>query len=145
MSRAVFLIVDETYRDFVYGDNRALSFLSLEPEDPHIIVVDSLSKRLSLCGARIGTIITAKTEVLRLAYNLAQAQLAGPTIEQYAAAFMLKTMNPQYVESARLEYLRRRNALSKVEGFSFQPPEGAFYTLISIPGICRDGLFSAVS
>lgn len=135
--RGLFLIADETYREFVFDGAEALSVLHLSPNDPTVIVVDSLSKRFSLCGARLGCVFTANQEVLRYVLNLSQARLASPSIDQFAAAHMLNNISPNYVERIRTEYQLRRdtvfNELAAVKDVRCVKPKGAFYTVIELP------------
>ena len=135
--RGLYLIVDETYREFVYDGLKPRCIYQLAPKDPHIIVVDSLSKRFSLCGARIGSLITWNEEIRQGAFHIAQARLAAPTIEQHAAAHMLRTISPTYVERAHAEYVARRHAavdaLSTIPGVVVSSPAGGFYLLAKLP------------
>lgn len=135
--REIFLIVDETYREFVYDGKEPLSIFHIAPKDDRVIVIDSLSKRFSLCGARVGCLVTTNREVLSTALHLAQARLAGPTIEQLAASHMLETISPNFVEECRQEYERRREvifrAFSEIEGVTLHKPSGAFYALVRLP------------
>jgi aspartate aminotransferase len=116
--RDLYLIVDETYREFVYDGRLPRCILELAEKDPRVVVVDSLSKRFSLCGARIGCMITWNEELRKAAFHIAQARLAAPTIEQHAAAHMIRNVSPEYVATAHAEYRARRDAaveaLSKV-------------------------------
>ena len=133
----LFLIVDETYREFVFDDEKPLSVLEFAKNNPHVIVIDSLSKRYSLCGARIGSLITANPQVLQATINLAQARLASPTIEQLAAAHMLTNVPESYIEDSRIEYQGRRDvicdALNTMGGVEFRKPLGAFYMIVKLP------------
>lgn len=133
----LFFIVDETYREFVYDDLTPLSILHLEPDSDRVIVVDSLSKRFSLCGARVGCLITCNEEVLAAALKIAQARLAAPTIEQFAAAYMLEHIQDSFLEAVRLEFLSRRDALfqalKQIPGVLVHKPKGAFYTVAQLP------------
>jgi aspartate aminotransferase len=133
----IFLIVDETYREFVYDELQPLSILHLAPDSERVIVVDSLSKRFSLCGARIGCLLTSNREVLATTLNIAQARLAAPTIDQFAAAYMLENINGHYLENVRNEFQSRRDvlydALKKVPGLAVHKPKGAFYTIVRLP------------
>lgn len=135
--RDLFLIVDETYREFVYDGRVPRCIFQLSGQDPRVIVVDSLSKRFSLCGARIGCLMTWHEEVRKAAFHIAQARLAAPTIEQHAAAHMLRTVGSSYVAEAKAEYLKRRNtaseALSGISGVVVSAPEGGFYLLAKLP------------
>lgn len=135
--RDLFLIVDETYREFVFDGRKPRCVFQLAERDPRIIVVDSISKRFSLCGARIGAIMTWHEEVRQAVFHIAQARLAAPTIEQRAAAHMLRSISSDYVVRAHAEYLSRRNAavdaLSKIPGVVVSAPAGGFYLLAKLP------------
>jgi len=133
----LFLIVDETYREFVYDALEPVSILHLVPDSPRVIVVDSLSKRFSLCGARIGCLLTCNQEVLAMTLKIAQARLAAPTIEQFASAYMLEHIPDDFLERVRNEFLARRDALydalRKIPGIAMNKPRGAFYALVQLP------------
>ncbi len=133
----LFLIADETYREFVYDGQQPFSIFQLDPNDPKIIVVDSLSKRFSLCGARIGCIISKNQALLDLILRFAQARLASPTIEQFAATHMLKHISDDFIIAVRKEYELRRNTLyqelNKIPNITALKPQGAFYTLVKLP------------
>ena len=133
----LYLIVDETYREFVYDGRLPRCILELAGRDPRVIVIDSLSKRFSLCGARIGCMVTWNEELRKAAFHIAQARLAAPTIEQYAAAHMIRAVSSDYVANAHTEYLSRRDAavdaLSKIPGVVAHAPEGGFYLLAKLP------------
>ncbi|MBN1569318.1 MAG: pyridoxal phosphate-dependent aminotransferase [Acidobacteria bacterium] len=133
----LFLISDETYREFVYDDHKPLSILHLEPNSKRVIVVDSLSKRFSLCGARIGCLLTCNEEVIAATLKIAQARLAAPTIDQFAAAHMLEHIQEDYLEGVRSEFLLRRNALydalKEIPDVVIHKPQGAFYTVVQLP------------
>jgi aspartate aminotransferase len=133
----IFLILDETYREFVYDEIKPLSILHLAPNNPRVVVVDSLSKRFSLCGARIGCLLTCNEELLAKSLNIAQARLAAPTIDQFAAAYMLENIKDNYLETARTEFQSRRDALyyalKKVPNVAVHKPKGAFYTVAQLP------------
>lgn len=133
----IFLIVDETYREFVYDDLKPVSILHLAPNNRRVIVVDSLSKRFSLCGARIGCLLTCNEEVLATTLNIAQARLAAPTIDQFAAAYMLDHINDDYLENVRKEFQSRRDALyyalREIRDVAVHKPKGAFYTIAQLP------------
>lgn len=133
----IFFIVDETYREFVYDDLEPVSILHLAPNNERVIVVDSLSKRFSLCGARIGCLLTCNEEVLATTLKIAQARLAAPSIDQFAAAHMLDHIGDEYLESVRLEFQSRRDALyaalKEVPDVTVHKPRGAFYTIVRLP------------
>ncbi len=135
--RDLFLIVDETYREFVYDGLAPRCIYELAPKDPRMIVVDSLSKRFSLCGARIGCMMTWHQEVRQAAFHIAQARLAAPSIDQVAAASMLDAIGPSYLQGAIEEYRGRRDAavgaLSALPGVETYTPQGGFYLLAKLP------------
>ena len=133
----IFLIVDETYREFVYDEAKPVSILRVAPNNRRVIVVDSLSKRFSLCGARIGCLLTSNEEFLATTLHIAQARLAAPTIEQFASAHMLEHINDNYLESVRNEFQSRRDAiyyaLKAIPNVLVHKPKGAFYTVVRLP------------
>jgi aspartate aminotransferase len=131
------LIVDEVYREFVYDNITPSSIFQIAPKDERIIVIDSLSKRYSLCGARVGCLITWNKEIMIAAKNFASTRVSGPAIEQFAAAHMLQNLSDNYLNCAIEEYKRRRDVLadglSMIEGVEFNMPEGGFYFLVKLP------------
>lgn len=133
----LFFIVDETYREFVYDGLAPHSVFHLESENQRVVVVDSLSKRYSLCGARIGCLITANHKLLQAVLNIAQARLASPTIDQFAAAYMLERVSGDFLEKVIAEYQLRRNTaineLLKIPGVALHKPQGAFYAVVRFP------------
>lgn len=133
----LYLIVDETYREFVYDGHEACSIFQLASQDPHLIVIDSLSKRFSLCGARIGAIITSNQEVRAVALKIAQARLSVSTVEQFAAAYLLQHISEDFLRDAVSEYAKRRNVmlslLRSIKGVSTHTPHGAFYCIAKLP------------
>ena len=133
----LFFIVDETYRELVYDETEPLSILHLQPASKRVIVVDSLSKRFSLCGARVGCLLTCNEEVLSASLKIAQARLAAPTIEQYASAYMLDHIKDDFVTQMRNEFQARREALltslNKIPHVGVSKPRGAFYSLVHLP------------
>ncbi len=133
----IFFIIDETYREFVYDGLEPHSVLQLAPQSKRVIVVDSLSKRFSLCGARIGCFITCNEEVLATTLNIAQARLAAPTLDQLAAAHVLETIGDHYLEEVQQEYEARRDTLfeelQEIPGIQAFKPKGAFYSIVQLP------------
>jgi aspartate aminotransferase len=133
----LFLISDETYREFVYDDRKPLSILHVVPDSERVIVVDSLSKRFSLCGARIGCMLTCNEAILAATLKIAQARLAAPTIDQFAAAYMLEHIKDDFLECVRKEFQSRRDALygalKEVPDVTIHKPEGAFYSVVELP------------
>jgi aspartate aminotransferase len=132
----LFLIVDEVYREFCYDGKEHFSALKLEGVDRNIIMVDSVSKRYSACGIRIGAIVTRNKEVLSAALKFAQARLSPPTFGQIAAEAAIDTPSV-YFDEVYKEYIGRRNymvgALNKMEGVKCPLPMGAFYTVVHLP------------
>lgn len=132
----LFLIGDEVYREYAY-DRPAKSLLEFTDAAENIIVLDSVSKRFSACGARIGAIITHNKEFIRQALKLCQGRLCSPTLEQVGAAALYEAATPEYYASVREEYQRRRDAVveafNKIPGAKFHTPDGAFYLMITLP------------
>ncbi len=133
----LYLIADEVYREFLYdGDDVHFSVMNLEDVQQNVIMVDSVSKRYSMCGARIGCLITKNKEVLATVMKFAQARLSPPTIEQIACEAAIDT--PQsYFDEVIGEYKERRNTLitelNKIEGVIVTKPKGAFYCIAQLP------------
>ncbi len=134
---SLFLIVDETYRDLVFDGRQNRSVLEIAPSSQHVIVIDSLSKRFNLCGARIGCLISANMDFLLKTLSLAQARLASPTIDQLAASYLLANISPDFVQQVCNEYQERRDALhlglSKIPHVKAFNPHGAFYSILELP------------
>jgi aspartate aminotransferase len=132
----IFLISDEVYREFCYTDEPHFSAMNIPGLQQNVILVDSVSKRYNLCGARIGCIISKNKEVMGAAMKFAQARLCAPVIGQYAALGALDTPD-EYFEEVKAEYIRRRDymlgRLNNMEGVFSPVPEGAFYTVVSLP------------
>lgn len=135
--RGLYLIVDETYRELVYDGLAPFSILQMAPHDERVVVVDSISKRFSLCGARIGFLRTVCKPLMEHMLHIAQARLAAPTIEQLATTHMLETLPENYLDQTRKKYEARRDCLceglDQIEGVSFYKPQGAFYLLARLP------------
>ncbi|MBK7958210.1 MAG: pyridoxal phosphate-dependent aminotransferase [Bacteroidetes bacterium] len=132
----LFIFVDEVYREFVYDGKKHTSILSLEGIENHAIVIDSISKRYSACGARLGALVTKNKEVVQTAMKFAQARLSPPTYSEVAAEAALDT--PQsYFDEVIHEYIERRNmmveGLNKIEGVTCPNPGGAFYAMVKLP------------
>ena len=132
----LFLFSDEVYREFTYDGELAKRVLTLEGLEEHAVVVDSVSKRYSMCGARIGAMVTKNAEVRKAAMKFAMARLSPPTLAQIAAEAALKTPE-DYFQSVREEYKSRRdalvNGLSSIAGVTCPSPGGAFYAVASLP------------
>jgi aspartate aminotransferase len=133
--RNLFLIADEVYREFVY-EGRHTSLLELPGLERHAILVDSVSKRYSACGARIGNLATRNREVRDAAVRLAQGRLCPPIVEQRAAAAMAG-LGPDFFAPIREEYRRRRDVtfegLAAIPGVVCRKPHGAFYIMAELP------------
>ncbi len=132
----LFLLADEVYREFVYDGATHHSILTLEGLEERTIVLDSVSKRYSACGARVGCLVTRNTEVLEAALKFGQARLSPPTLDQMAANAALKA-SQSYLNQVVEEYRRRRDvvfdALAKIPGVFGLKPRGAFYTIVKLP------------
>ncbi|MCC5918993.1 MAG: pyridoxal phosphate-dependent aminotransferase [Cryomorphaceae bacterium] len=132
----LYLIADEVYREFTYDDQNHISILEFEELEEHAIVIDSVSKRYSMCGARIGCLISRNKEVIHTAMKFAQARLSPPTIEQIAAKAAMDTPSSYFKEVAT-EYNKRRNVLvnglNAIEGVECPMPKGAFYCVAKLP------------
>ena len=133
----LFLVADEVYREFIYEDKPMSSFAELEDIRDRVVLVDSISKRFSACGARVGAIICRNREFMAQALKLCQGRLCSATIDQIGAAAMYRHVEPAYFQAVRTEYQKRRDtvveALSKIPGAKFHTPEGAFYMMITLP------------
>ena len=132
----LFLIADEVYREFTYDGLKHTSVLSLEGIDNNAIVIDSVSKRYSMCGARIGCVVSKNEEFIKTAIKFAQARLSPPTYALIASEAALDT--PQsYFDDVIEEYVARRNTLiaglEKIEGVKVANPKGAFYCVAELP------------
>jgi aspartate aminotransferase len=134
--RDLYLVADEVYREFVYDGRSHRSALTLAGLERHVIVVDSLSKRYSLCGARVGNIVSRNREFMDAVLRFGQARLCPPTIGQYACT-ALTEVPPSYIAGVIAEYQRRRDvvydALAGLPGIVVRKPEGAFYICARLP------------
>ena len=132
----LFLIADEVYREFAYDGKKHISVLGLEGLDQHSIVIDSVSKRYSMCGARVGCIVSKNKEFIATALKFAQARLSPPTFGQVAGEAALKTPSTYFTEVIE-EYVERRDllieGLNAIEGVLCPKPSGAFYCIAQLP------------
>ncbi|MBT6816125.1 MAG: pyridoxal phosphate-dependent aminotransferase [Flavobacteriales bacterium] len=132
----LFLISDEVYREFVYDGNDHHSVLSIEGLDENAIVIDSTSKRYSMCGIRVGCVVSKNKTVISTALKFAQARLSPPTFGQIAGEAALKTES-SYFEKVSAEYVSRRDVLieglNAIEGVICPKPKGAFYAIAQLP------------
>jgi aspartate aminotransferase len=132
----LFLIADEVYREFVYDNKEFYSIMQEEDLKDHAIMIDSVSKRYSMCGARIGYLVSRNKDVIKTALKFAQARLSPPTFAQIASEAALDT--PQsYFDEVIDEYVARRNLLmselKKIDGVKVAKPSGAFYCIAELP------------
>jgi len=132
----LFLITDEVYREFVYGQTKPPSALMLAGMEEHVIVIDSISKRFSACGARIGCLVTRNDEVYQTTLKMAQARLSPPTFGQLGAANVYD-LPASFYEGVAKEYSARRDllksSLNKMEGVTCPDINGAFYAMVRLP------------
>jgi aspartate aminotransferase len=132
----LFLIADEVYREFTYDGDKHYSVMNVPGIEDNAIMIDSVSKRYSMCGARIGCIVSKNKEVMATAMKYAQARLSPPTFEQIASEAALDT--PQsYFDEVINEYRERRDTLitelNKIDGVKVATPKGAFYCIAKLP------------
>ena len=133
----LFLVSDEVYRELVYGGEKPSSMLEYTDAAENVIVVDSVSKRFSATGSRVGVVVSRNKELMAHAMKICQGRLCAATLDQVGAAALYRSMTPAYYEDLRAEYQRRRDAvvegLSKIPGVKFNSPEGAFYLMVTLP------------
>jgi aspartate aminotransferase len=132
----LFLLSDEVYREFCYDGREYVSVMHLDGIENNVILLDSISKRYSACGARIGAMITRNRDVMNAALKFAQARLSPPTFGQIGAEAALDTP-ASYFESVQKEYVARRDLLierlNKIQGVFCPKPSGAFYCIARLP------------
>ena len=132
----LFLFADEVYREFVYDGNEQFSVLNMEGIDENVVLMDSISKRYSACGARIGALISKNNKVMETALKFAQARLSPPTLEQILAEAFLDVPDSYFTEVEK-EYVERRNLcverLNAMDGVLCPTPGGAFYAIARLP------------
>ena len=132
----LYLMADEVYREFAYDGATPHSIMNLEGLDQHAIMIDSVSKRYSMCGARIGALITRNKEVMGAAMKFAQARLSPPTFGQMASMYALETPQ-EYFDGVVAEYVERRDilidGLNTIPGVVCPKPKGAFYCIAQLP------------
>ncbi|HET8962778.1 MAG TPA: pyridoxal phosphate-dependent aminotransferase, partial [Chitinophagales bacterium] len=132
----LFLFADEVYREFVYDGAKHFSVLNLEGLNEHVILMDSISKRYSACGARIGALVSRNNKFMETALKFAQARLSPPTLEQILAEAFTEVPTT-YFDSVKSEYLIRRDLLvqrlNAMEGVKCPTPGGAFYAMAQLP------------
>lgn len=135
--RGLFLISDEVYREFVYDGKKHVSILSYMKEMPDkVIMLDSLSKRYSLCGARLGMLVSLNNDVMEGVLRIAQGRLSSGLVDQLMAS-KLTEVEESYFEEVHKEYQKRRDVLyeglKSIRGVFLEKPEGAFYTIVKLP------------
>ena len=132
----LFLIGDEVYKEFVYDGGKHKSILEYEEVKDRVIVVDSISKRFSSCGARVGAVLTRNEELYQSLLKFAQARLCPPSVEQKAALAAYR-MGLEYFEPVKQEYEKRRDVLfeglGEIPGIVIHKPQGAFYLIVRLP------------
>jgi aspartate aminotransferase len=132
----LFLFADEVYREFCYDNKKHYSIMNLPGLEEHAVMVDSVSKRYSMCGARIGALVSRNKEVMAVALKFAQARLSPPTLAQVASEAALDTP-ASYFDEVNQEYVSRRNVLieglNAIPGVNCPTPGGAFYAVADLP------------
>ena len=132
----LFIIGDEVYREFVYGGEPLMSLGQYPEANDNVIIIDSVSKRFSACGARIGTVITRNKELQAHMMKICQARLSVATLDQVASV-ALYSVDPSYFDEVRAEYKERRdtlyNKLMEIPGVVCKEPKGAFYVMAKLP------------
>jgi len=132
----LFLFADEVYREFCYDGAVHFSALELKGIENNVVLVDSVSKRYSMCGARVGALISKNHQFMEMALKFGQARLSPPTLGQIAGETALETPK-SYFEEVTVEYVGRRNivvdGLSKIPGVKCPKPQGAFYCIAELP------------
>ncbi|WP_461207120.1 pyridoxal phosphate-dependent aminotransferase [Clostridium sp. DL1XJH146] len=130
------VIADEVYREFVYDFDSCTSFGTIDRIYDRLVIIDSISKRYSACGARIGCMISKDKEFLKQVYKMCQSRLSVAELEQVGAAALYTTPD-SYLKEVNEEYRKRRDVLyaglSKIEGVVCSKPEGAFYSMVKLP------------
>ena len=134
--RGLFLISDEVYREFSYDGEQMASMLEFPEAAENVIVIDSVSKRFSACGARVGVIVSRNREFMSQAMKTCQGRLCSPTVDQVGAA-ALYGMDGSYFDAVKEEYRHRRDTayemLMQIPGVVCRKPEGAFYLMAKLP------------
>ena len=132
----LFIISDEVYKEMIYDGKEFISFAQLTGINDRVIITDSISKRYSACGARIGCVVSKNKEVMQNILKLCQSRLSVATLEQVGAAALAK-VSKTYMQDVVKEYENRRNvvynALMEIDGISCKKPGGAFYIVASLP------------
>ena len=136
LEHELYLFADEVYREFCYGDQAPTSVLSLQGLDDHVVLMDSVSKRYSMCGARVGALVTRNAAVHQACMRFAMARLSPPTLGQIAGEAALRTPR-SYFEDVKAAYVERRDVLIEglqaIPGVAVPSPGGAFYAVARLP------------
>jgi aspartate aminotransferase len=134
--KGLYLLADEVYREFVYDGKQAVSTLTLAGVEQNVIVVDSMSKRYSACGIRLGCLVTKNAEVFGACMKMAQGRLSPPGLAQFIAVGA-DELGPEYTQNVVKEYQQRRDilfqGLQQIPGVFLRKPEGAFYFVARLP------------
>ena len=132
----IFIIVDEVYREFIYTNDSHYSVLKEEKGHQHTVMIDSVSKRYSLCGARVGCIISKNKELMATALKFAHLRLSPPALALMASEAAIMA-DPSYLQNVKEEYAKRKKvtvaALEKIKGVAVSNPMGAFYCIAKLP------------
>lgn len=132
----LFLIADEVYREFVYDGSKHYSIMQVKDIDQHAVIIDSVSKRYSMCGARVGCLVSKNKTVMDTVLKFAQARLSPPSYAQIASEAALDTPQ-EYFDEVIQEYVERRDTLiaelQKIDGVKVAKPKGAFYCIAELP------------
>jgi aspartate aminotransferase len=132
----IFIIVDEVYREFIYTEQSHYSVLKSEKGSEHAVMIDSVSKRYSLCGARVGCMISKNKALMATALKFAHLRLSPPALALMASEAAVSSPS-SYLDDVKKEYEKRKNvtvaALEKIEGVAVSNPMGAFYCIAKLP------------
>jgi aspartate aminotransferase len=133
----LYVIADEVYREFCYDGLEFISFASIPGIEENVIIIDSISKRFSACGARIGSVATKNKRVLESVSKLAQARASGPKMDQIGAVELYRSTPDSYFQEVNREYQNRRDilykAIKEIPGVVCELPRGAFYVIVKFP------------
>ncbi|MEG0069113.1 pyridoxal phosphate-dependent aminotransferase [Cetobacterium sp.] len=133
----IFMISDEVYREFIYDGKDTVSCGTFTDNQERIIIIDSISKRFSTCGARVGTILNKNKDFMGYILKLCQSRLAISTLDMIGAEALYRCLDEKYYQSVNRKYMERRDflfeGLKKIEGVVLNKPEGAFYCIIELP------------
>ncbi|MDD3107955.1 MAG: pyridoxal phosphate-dependent aminotransferase [Alistipes sp.] len=132
----LYLMVDEVYREFCYDGTECFSVMNLQGLEQNVVMIDSVSKRYSMCGVRLGTLVTRNQDIIAAALRMGQARLCPPYLAQVAAEAALDAP-ASYFKEVHDEYAARRNciikALNQIEGVYTPMPKGSFYSIVKLP------------